>query len=492
MSKSWVGLIAVFLIVLAARLYFTFQTPFYTTDDAYLQVRQIDSIRHGVLLWHDPLGYGGRTLVMSPVFDTVLAFFSLFLPEHLVLKLLPNIFASLLVIPAYFIAYMLTKHKPISLFSALLASFVPAFFANTFNQISSLTLALPLFFFLTYAWLKAPVHKWVITFLILLLIFVFLHPLSILFVLSIGVYILLAATEHLKPRAAEYELGLFGIFFALWAQFLLYKKLILFHGPRVIWQNLPNELLSTFYTNLTVIGAIAQIGVFPLMDGTYALYKTAFKEPRKETLMLLSITLVAAMMLWFKLIDISVGFMLLGITLAILFSQSLLLVSRFIHETKFARFALAITILTMVSALVTTAYPAYTQIQAQLRMTITQEEVHALTWLSINTASDATIIAPAQYGDYITALAKRKNVIDDFFFLQPSINERYQDIMRLYKTSFATEAVELFDKYSATHLIVPPGMKDISYADNPCFKRIWATNILIYEKDERCEVRVVA
>lgn len=490
MGKSWMGLIVVFLFVLAIRLYFAFQTPFYSTDEAYLNVRYVESFLQGEFLWHDNLGYGGRTLILSPVFDAILALFGLVMPLPLVLKIIPNIFASLLVIPAFAIAHRLTRHTVISLFSALLASLVPAFLAHTFNHVSGLTITLPLFFFMCYAWLRAP-EKWIVRFLVLLLIFVFLSPLSIIFVLSIGVYVALAFIERLKPRLAEYELGLFSIFFALWAQFLLYKKLILFHGPAVIWQNIPKELLSAFYSNVTILGAMAQIGVFPLVDGTYALYKTAFKEPQKETLMLLSITLVATVMLWFKLVSIVTGFMLLGITLAILFAKSLLIFLHYIQETKFAKYAWVLTILTMIAAFASTAGPAYAQIQAQLEHTITEEEVGALAWLDKIAAPNATIVAPVSYGNYITALAKRKNVMDSYFFLQPRAEERYQDILRLYKTPFETEAVELADKYAATHIIVPAGMKDLQYA-NGCFSRIHSTGLVIYEKNTACKVKVVA
>jgi len=492
MGKSWVGLTVVFLFVLAIRLYFAFQTPFYSSDDAYLDVRAAESLSHGKLLWHDQLGYGGRTLIKSPVFDAILAFFGLFMPMPLVFKIIPNIFASLLVIPAYLISYLLTKHKLFSEFTAMITSLVPAYFAHTFNQVSPLTLAIPMFFFLTYAWLKSPKGTWTLIFLSALLIFVFLHPLSILFVLSIGVYIILLQLENLKPKIAEYELGLFAIFFALWAQFLMYKKLILFHGPSVIWQNVPSELLSQHFSQVTILGALWQIGVFPLIGGTYALYKASFIEPQRETLILLSITLVAKTLLWFKLIDIYVGLMLLGISLAFLFAKWVLFFKDFLKQSKIAKAAWLFTFVAILLAIYTTAYPTYTEVKIQLAHTITQEEVNALEMLSTTTPEDASIIAPSWYGNYITALAKRKNIVDDYFFFQPRINERYQDVMRIYKTSFETEAVELFDKYGADYLIVPPGMKDIGYGNSPCFKRIQATNVRIYEKNPECKVKVVA
>lgn len=484
------GLTTVVLFILAARLYFAFQTPYYTSDTAYLEIRSIESLMQGQLLWQDQLGNGGRTLIRSPVFDAILAFFALFIPYAL--KIIPNIFASLLIIPAFLIAKKLTDNTNISLFSALLAGLVPAYFSHTFNHVATHTLSLTLFFFLVYAWLNIPSRPWIYTFLTTLLVFVFLSPLSIILVLSIGVYLVLAALEQIKPTAAENELGLFSIFFALWAQFLLYKKLILFHGPRIIWQNIPNELLSGFYSNVTILGAIAQIGIFPLVDGTYALYKTAFKEPRKETLMLLSITIVSALTLWFKLIDITTGFMLLGTTLAIIFSKSLIITKNYFNETKIRKYTPMILTLIAISAFATTAYPAYTQTRSQLQQTITHEEVTALTELQNTTPENAVFMAPASYGNYITAIAKRKNVIDTYFFLQPRANERYKDAARIYKTTFETEAVELLDKYKAMYIVVPPGTKDLAYGNGLCFKRIHATNIIIYRKDASCEVKVVA
>ncbi len=492
MAKWWMGLIVVFLFILGLRLFFAFQTPFYTTDNAYLEVRAVESLAKGDLLWQDSLGYGGRTLIRSPIFDSLLAFFSFFMPLPLAFKIIPNIFASLLVIPAYLISYLLTKHRLFSIFTALITSLVPAFFAHTFNQVTSLTLAIPLFFFLTYAWLRAPQRKWTLVFLSVLLLFVFMHPLSVLFVLSLGVYIILLSLEKLNPKVAEYELGLFAIFFALWAQFLIYKKLILFHGPTVIWQNVPKELLSSFFAEVTMLGALWQIGIFPLIGGTYALYKASFKDPKRETVLLLAITLVAKIMLWFKLIDVYTGLMILGISLAFLFSTWVMFFINFLKETKIASKTWIFTVIAITLALYTTAYPTYTEVQAQLDHTITQEEVNALEMLSKTTPEDASIIAPASYGNYITAIAKRKNIIDEYFLLRPRINERYQDVMRLYKTTFDTEAVELFDKYEADYILVPPGMKDIGYRDSPCFKNLQATNVKIYKKDPDCKLKVVS
>ncbi len=492
MGKWWIGVALVFLLILSIRLYAAFQTPYFSSDTSYLHLRAIENIREGKLLWHDELGYSGRTIVMSPLFDAILAMFSLLMPLPLALKIIPNIFATLLVIPAYLIAYKLTQKYWIALFTALFTSAVPEFFSKTFNQITPLTLAIPIFFFLAYAWLQVPQRKWIIIFLITLLIFSFLHPLSIIFVLSLSVYIALTTLEKQKPTTAEYELGLFSIFFTLWAQFILYKKPILFHGAAVIWQNIPQEILSTFYTNITIWGAIWSIGLAPLTGGTYALYKTAFKKPTREIQLLFSICIVSIIMFWFKLINSTIGFTLLGITLTLLFAQRTELITKFFQETKISKFAGILTAVILFSALTTVAYPALADTKAEIKQTITEEEYETLASLNNEIPVNATIIAPPHYGNYITQIAKRKNVIDEHFLLIPQINERYEDVARLYKTAFETEAVELFDKYSATYIIVPPEMDDIKFSDSKCFKRIRSTNIQVYEKDLACEVKVVS
>src|SRR3989344_6480605 len=175
--NRWKWLWVVFAVVFIISLAVAFQTPFLSSDNSYFHVCIVDAIHEGNLLTTDPLGFGGRSIITSPLFDAIVAFFTFFIPSGIVFKLIPNFFASLLTFPAFLLAYKLTNSRPLSLFAALLASCVPAFFANTFNQLTPLSLAIPLFFMLVYAWLEVP--RKVILFLGLLLVLVFLHPLAL-------------------------------------------------------------------------------------------------------------------------------------------------------------------------------------------------------------------------------------------------------------------------------------------------------------------------
>lgn len=484
------GLFLLTLLVLAIRLTFAFQTPHFTGGDAYLHLRSIDHLAQGNYLHDDPLGYEGRILHFSPLFDIILSMFTFFIPTTIALKLIPNILGSLLIIPVFFIAQQLTKTNSIAYLSATLAAIVPPFLSTTFNHISTLSLAIPLFFTLAYIWIRLPKH--IPLYLGLLFLFSLLHPLSLVFVLSISLYVLLLVLEHKKPPYVEIELALFSLFFTLWTQFLIYKKPILYHGPSVIWQNIPQALLTNFFTDFTILSALWHIGIITLIGGTYAIYRTTIKKPQRHSHLLLSITLVTLFLLWLRLIPLTTGLTLLGITLAIAFAPFLANIKTYLRNTKLTSKTTTVAIIISILAIITTAYPAYTSTYSALDNTITQEEVNALLELQNTTTSDAIIIAPSHYGHYITALANRTNVIDDYYLMQPQIDERYEDITRVYTTTLETEATRLFNKYHATHLIVPPNMRDIRYGETRCFNRIHATNIKIYEKDVRCRLRVIA
>ncbi len=475
------------MAVFGLRIFFAFQTPFFSSDQAYFHKQVSERILSGESPWYDTLGYGGRSVIISPLFESLLSFAGLFFDENVVLKVLPNFFASLLVIPAFFIAFRLTGNDWISASTSLLASIVPVFVAKTFNHISPLSLAVPVFFFLIYAWLSEKIKL----FVFMLVFFAFLNPLSVVLVLSIGVYFVLSALDRLDVKVIEYERGVFSIFFTLWVHFLVFKKLILFHGASVIWRNIPVPLLSSFFARITLLQAMVQIGIYPVAQGIYALYVTILRNPLRDVNMLFAVCLTSGILLWVKVIDLSSGMMLLGVTLAVLFSRWSLLVFQYVKRTRIAKFAGLVTFLSIALAVFTTAYPAYAAVNSELLSTVSSDDISALEWARDELPSDSVVVSPVNYGHYVSAVAGKKTVIDSYFFLQPRINERFDDVLRVYSTPFETEAVELFDKYNATHLIIPPGVKDVKYSDSHCFSRVYEKRVRIYEKDPECKVRVV-
>jgi hypothetical protein len=82
-------------------------------------------------------------------------------------------------------------------------------------------------------------------------------------------------------------------------------------------------------------------------------------------------------------------------------------------------------------------------------------------------------------------------VIDTEFLLQKEINQYYGDITKLYTTSSEIEALTIFEKYKATHLLVPSYLPDVKFTSK-CFTKTDYLNVHIYQKDKECKVEVVA
>jgi len=216
MQKKHFGVIVLFLFVAAVRLYFAFQTPYFSSDESYFHLRQIEQIRDtGKPLFEDDLSYGGRTFLFSPVFDYVLAAFTLTMPSDIALKTIPNLLAASLVVIIYFIVLHMTQKKDISLLSAFLAGFVPVYFANTFNHLTAITLVIPALFFLIYSLMRVKKKKWLYAYLGVLVFLSFTSPLVWVFCLGIIIYLMFSRVENLKQERSELEVSLFSLFFSL-------------------------------------------------------------------------------------------------------------------------------------------------------------------------------------------------------------------------------------------------------------------------------------
>ena len=91
------------MVILSFRLFFAFSTETFDYD-AYLGIRQINEILEtNSPVFNDPLSYGGRTLLFSPLFYYLMAFFSIIVPYAL--KIIPNIFLSKISIHSKIAAY---------------------------------------------------------------------------------------------------------------------------------------------------------------------------------------------------------------------------------------------------------------------------------------------------------------------------------------------------------------------------------------------------
>jgi len=90
-----------------------------------------------------------------------------------------------------------------------------------------------------------------------------------------------------------------------------------------------------------------------------------------------------------------------------------------------------------------------------------EEIINGLKHLNSITTKDDIILSHRSRGHWITAIAKRKNVMDENYFYAPEVNQRYKDLQKLYTLRDEKQALEILKKYSITHIWFDKSAKDM-------------------------------
>ena len=266
LRKEYIILILIFLLTLSIRLYYTFQTPYFDKE-AYSIIREVDHIHNAVTpLFKDDLSYGGRSLIFPPYYYYILVFFKITFGSFLTFKLIPNIFASSLIFVVYILSFNITKDYKASLFTSFTSAFIPIFFGETINNASVYTLIIPLTFFTLFCFIKISENKkYIYIFITSLALLRLSHPSAVLLIVALIFYIIIVRIEKLKHTREELELIIFSTFILIWSLFIVFKKPLLVHGAYVIWQNIPRQVLSQYFSEFNILEAVYYIGIVPFI-----------------------------------------------------------------------------------------------------------------------------------------------------------------------------------------------------------------------------------
>lgn len=488
-KKSTVALIVIFVFSLALRLFFAFKSPQFSDAGAYDVMRQVDHIaKTGLPFYYDNLSYGGRHLAFLPVFYYALAFFNLFMPVSLVLKIMPNIFASFLALFVYIIVMHITKNQYVSIFAAAISSLIPIFTSLTVNSVSAYSFALPLILLTIYFFMKAAEEKKYTTyFLVCFFVLTFTHASVFVLVSGFLIYLILAKVEGLKINRTELEMIIFATFFAIWSYFIMFKKLFLSPGASVLSQNIPTALLYQYFRQVTVIGALNQIGLIPLFAGIYVLYKYLFQIKNKSIYLMISFAIATALLLWLRLFSYSGGLMILGAVLVVFLGQFLVNFLSYVEKTKLlaykSYFVGALIFLFVGTSLAPTIFYA----DQQIKRAFNANDIDAMLWLKNNTEEKAVVLAMPAEGSLVTAIANRSNVMDTNYLLANDVEQRLSDIDTVFSTSSEIEAVTLLTKYNVHYLYFSDDAKlkykrlSLPYSDDyNCFQLVYYREVEIY------------
>jgi len=453
-NKEWTVLFLIFLIVLGSRLYFAFQTPFFN-DEAYLNYRLIHHISDtGKPLNYDMLSYNGRDVIISPVFHYILAFFGFFMPLDLALKLIPNIFISLLVFLVYRLSYALIEEKNLSMLLALLSGFVPIVFSETLNNISIYSLVLPLVFYLLYLLIKIREKNNIIKFVSFSFFLGILHPSSFVFLITLIFFVVLMVSESIPIEKIRKEILSFSLLLILFVQFLIYKKAFLVHGFGVIRNNVPVQVLATYF-NFSFIETVLKVGILLIIFGLIGI-AFGWAKKREDVMILSSLILSTLLLLWFKFLKDEVGLMFIGVALVVISGLSFKIFLKYLDKTKFSKYKNSVTLFSVLILISSLVIPSFLDASKNIQEhTPTEYEILVLNWIKDNALPDVTILAPLNKGHLITALAGKRNVIDDNFLLAPDTSERFKDVQMIYSTKSEVRALDLINKHNVDYILVP-------------------------------------
>ena len=298
MKRGLLVVTMMFLAVSIFRIVLALSVDGFSSDYSYYVLRQVDHITEtGTPLLHDDLSYLGRTYYLSPVFFYILSFFSFFFPAVLVGKIIPNLFAASIVFIVYFIGLEITKNKEAAVFTAFLSGFIPVFLAETVYAISAYSLVIPLFLTLMYCLIKISkhnvsprnLHRYKVIFVVLIILFSFLHPSVLLFILFFWIYAFLLALEGSSLSRSEVELVVFSSLFVLWAFFVTMKTFFLEQGFSVIFGGVPYFLRGAFFSPFTFLESFYKLGIIPVLYGLYSLFRFTYGKREKYVYMLVSL-----------------------------------------------------------------------------------------------------------------------------------------------------------------------------------------------------------
>ncbi len=488
--KRYYILALIFLLAFSFRGHFELE-PENPDYDAYDTIRQVEHIKdEGLPIIKDELSFGGRTNLFSPLFHYALAILNIPLSDTIVFEIVPNLIASSIIILTYLISKKITQNDNISLAASFISAFIPIYAAETINQLSIYSFVIPLMFLTLYFLMDTKKTNSAIICIFFLSV---LHPSSFIFAISIIVYLVLAKLEHIEIGKSETELFLFSIFLTAFIQLAIYREAFLVHGPTVIWQNIPKQILSSYFTPLSMIEAIVFIGVIPFSAGTYTIYNYLLKKKDKNLYMLISFALSSLALLWFKLITPEVGYMVLGVTMTVLSAKTFKDMKKYLKRTLFEDYKKHIMVILMIVFILSSVTASFYITKDTIKNSPEESEIDALNWLKENSDENDTVLATPEQGYAITAVAERKNVADKNFILIENPSQRLKDIERIFKTPYKIEAIDLLNRYGVDYIFFSDqakqkyGVEELRYADDDCFEKVYDEDVKIYRSLCRVE-----
>ena len=476
-------LILIFLVVLFARVYFAFQTPYLDNSGNLVKRYTEHIIEGGKPMFYDPLSYNGREVLYSPLWHYILAVFSLIFGSA-AFKLAPIIFSSFLIFVVYLLSKRIVDNDELALFIALMSGFIPVMFLDTLISASIYSLVVPVLFYLIYLFMDLDEKK-IVSFVIFSFLLSLLHPVSILFSLGLLAYYILSSSENLNIGNLKEEAMVFNLVSTFFIQFLIYKKAFLEYGISVIWHNVPSQILLDYF-DFDLLGMMYRIGALTLIFGLIGIIWGIVRK-KDKVLLLSGFALATLILLWLRLLEPLIGMLFLSVALVVSSAFTLNVFLNYLGKTKLPHYRLSFIVIILGLIVVSLAVPSFVYASRHVKENVPSPyEILVLEWIKESSLPDTTIVAPLGKGHIISGIAGKRTVLDDNFLLAPETSERYGDVVRLYETKSEVEALEIIAKYNIDYIFIPIET-ELEYGkikwidDENCFKGIFFGTPKVYQ-----------
>ena len=491
-KKEIIWLIIIFAIACGLRLLFIFTTPHLSNTESYYHLRIAEELKSTVIpKFYDRLSYSGKTDLYSPVFYyTIQPLLWMSNPETAA-KIFPSILISTLVFPVFLISRKITNKTNFSLLTAFVSIFIPANITLTFNKFDPNCIMIPLMFLTLYFAME--IKRYTTYFIIASIAGAATHPTFLLLITAFILYLTLIKAAGLKADNKRVEAILFSAILTFWAVLVIYKSALLLNGIAIIWQNIPQQILRKYFFGINILEAVYTIGLVPLLAGIFVIYKYINSKIKREIYMLISFGMSIIVLTAAYLLKPDYGLTIIGIVLTILFGVFLSDLWDYLANARSKIIRPAIVAAILISIIFTNIAPSIIYIQRSIDESDISETYKALEWIKENTDNNSVILSSPEEGNLVSYFAERKNVIDENYLNQPDAEERLEDVNRIYKTGYSTEAIPLLTKYKTTYILFTPytaekyNTQSLRFINENCFELVYDKETKVYKS--LCEMK---
>ncbi len=456
MNKVLLALLLICICSAGLQAYYSFSTTTYNDDTSYFLLREAEHINtHHEAFRTDSLTANGRAVIGSAVPWYIIAFLYSIL-GIVGLKIFSVLVFFFIPISVYFLAAQLVKEEKYALLAAASAAWIPIIWQELTNSLNMIGVFIPIALIHLHYYLKLNSRQeHLLPFVLLSFLLAILHPISLLIAISLVIWIILSYVEGFEIETIRKEAAFFFVLITFFIQFYLYRTTLVSSGFQSIYQNIPQELLKTYFANINVLILILSIGIPSIIFGLYGILQ-AVRKPNEASTLLSAFALTFILLLVFKLIPFTIGLVFLSILLALLSAIGYESLFRYIFLTKFSKGSTPVYAGAIVLIVITLTLPAIFAGSTTVAHAPTDAQLYMYDYIKTSTPEHTIVLTAYDEANQFTFYANRSVILNNDFIGINDANQRYKDIVTLYRTQSTVEAIATTSTYDLDYLYLSP------------------------------------